>query len=272
VIDNRFRLGHAVCILMLLSGCNQAGELKRLTPPEHDRLAREFLDAVRARDTVSILDRVTPSLQVPGSLDSLWAVASRLPGGPIDTLRQVGLNRVRTNSRYRTSLAYEIHTSAGWGLAVVNILEQGGQRSVEGFYTKPLPAAIETTNGFSLRGGNPVGFLVLLLALLCAGFTIVAAVIVVKERIPRRWLWALFALLGVAPVTVNWATGQVSFQLLSVALFSAGIISAGIGGPWLVSAAFPAGAIAAVHKVRSVRRARLLPKPEAGTIDTSPAS
>jgi hypothetical protein len=272
VTDNWIRLGRAVCVMVLLSGCNQAAELKRLTPPEHDRLAREFLAAVRTRDSISILKQVTPSLQTPGSLDSLWAVASQLPGGQIDTLRQVGINRVRASGTYTTSLAYEIHTPAGWGLAVVNILEASGHRSVEGFHTERLPAAIQTTNGFSLRGGNPFGFLVLLLALGCAGFTIVAAVMVVRERIPRRWLWAMFALLGVAPVTVNWTTGQVSFQLLSVALFSAGFVSAGLGGPWLVSAAFPIGAIAAVRKVRSARSEKLLPKHEAMKVDTSPAS
>jgi hypothetical protein len=134
MIDNRIRLGRVACVFVLLSGCNQTDQLKRLTPPEHDRLAREFLTAVRTRDTTSILERATPSLHDRASLDTLWIAASLLPAGQIDTLRQLGVNRVSANSTLRTSLTYELHTSAGWGLAEINIVEQDGHRSVEGFF------------------------------------------------------------------------------------------------------------------------------------------
>jgi hypothetical protein len=274
VTDKRIRIPCVLFALALLSGCDQPAALKRLTPPEHDQLAREFLAAVRRGDSVSLLKQVTPTaLQIPGFRDSLHAAASSLPDGSIDTLRQVGITRVRTKGTYRTSLTYELHTRAGWGLVIIDILEESGVRSVDGFRADRLPAAIETTNGFSLSGKSPFGFLVLLLALGCAGLSVAAAVLVAKERIPRRWLWALFALLGVAPVTLNWATGEVSFQLLSVALFSAGFVRAGLGGPWLVSVAFPIGAIAALRRARRARSERVSSKPEvAESEEVSPAS
>jgi hypothetical protein len=42
------------------------------------------------------------------------------------------------------------------------------------------------------------------------------AVAAVRSGIKRRWLWALFALLGVSPFILNWSTGDVAFNLLRV--------------------------------------------------------
>lgn len=272
VIDKRIRIGRLFFCLALLGACSQEAELKRLTPPEHDRLAREFLAAVRRDDSVSILRQVTPTLRL-AFRDSLRAIVSLLPAGSVDTLRQVGVTRASKHGKYGTALVYELHTPAGWGLATVDILEEDGIRSVSGFSAERLPGSIESTSGFSLSGKSPAHFLVLLLALGCAGLSIVAAVLVAKEKIPRRWLWALFALLGVAPVTLNWATGEVSFQLLSVLLFSAGAVRPGLGGPWLVSVAFPIGAIAALQRVRRARAERALAGTEAAEpVEISPAS
>jgi hypothetical protein len=122
-----------------------------------------------------------------------------------------------------------------------------------------------------LSGSNPLGFVVLLLAFACAVFTIVAAVMVVRSRVPRRWLWAAFALIGVPSFTMNWTTGQVSVAFLSIALFSAGFVTSGLGGPWLVTVAFPVGAIAAMRKARSARSEGLLPKPEPVTVESPPS-
>jgi hypothetical protein len=273
LIDKRIHIGRLFFCLALLGACSQEAELKRLTPPHHDRLAREFLTAVRGDDSVSILKQVTPALQVQGFRDTLRLIASSLPAGSIDTLRQVGLTRTRKDGEFRTELIYELHTPSGWGSATIAILEERGIRSVSGFRVNRLPGSIKGTSGFSLSGRSPAHFLMLLLALGCAGLSIVAAVLVAKEKIQRRSLWALFALLGVAPVTLNWATGGVSFQLLSVVLFSAGAVRPGLGGPWLVSVAFPIGAISALRRVRHARAERALARTEAAEpVEISPAS
>jgi hypothetical protein len=64
---------------------------------------------------------------------------------------------------------------------------------------------------------------------------------------PRRWLWALFALFGVGSFAMNWTTGAVSSSLFSFQLIGS-IQRVGLAGPWFISVSFPLGAIVALRK------------------------
>jgi hypothetical protein len=244
----------AICGLAILGACDADGGLKRFTPPEHDKLAREFLNAVQAGDTVLVWKSIAPSsLQTPGVRDSVLSAMRGLPKGGIDTLRQVGAHRLQGDGADRSLLSYELHTPAGWAGVNIRVLEDTTGRFIEGFRADRLPASLETTNAPRLSEKNPVAFLVPLLAIACAVFSIFVAVLAARTRMPRRWLWAFFALLGVASVTTDWTTGQLSFQLLQVTLFCAGIMRVGPVGPWLITVGFPAGALATLYRIRIAR-------------------
>ena len=262
-------IARAVFFLALLTACDQDAALRRFTLPEHDRLARNFITAVRTGDTTVILKTMAPgSHQIPAVMDSLRAAAAVLPQGPIDTLRQIGVNRVRTNGVERSLLQYELHTPAGWGIVNINVIEEDGVRYIAGFRTDSLPASLESINAFRLTGKNPVTFVVPLLAFGFAVLSLVVAVSAARTNMPRRWLWALFALLGVAPVTLNWTTGQLSFRLFYLVLLSAGFNRVGPGGPWLISVGFPIGVIATFSRIRRARNDKATP--EDGIQTTAP--
>jgi hypothetical protein len=106
----------AVCCVGLVSACSPEAALKRFTPPEHDKLARDFLNAVQAGDTDFIWKSIAPSSrEMPDVKDSLRSAIRGLPKGSIDTLRQVGVNGFNAGGADRTLLSYELHTPAGWG-------------------------------------------------------------------------------------------------------------------------------------------------------------
>jgi hypothetical protein len=240
----------------LVMACDRDTALKRFTPPEHDKLAREFLNAAQTGDTLFVWKSIAPSsLQTPGVRDSVLSAMRGLPKGTVDTLRQVGAHRFQGDDADRSLLSYELHTSAGWAGVNIRVLEDTSGRYIEGFRADRLPASLETTNAFRLSEKNPVTFFVPLLAVACAVFSIFVAVLAVRTRMPRRGLWAFFALLGVASVTMDWTTGQLSFQLLQVTLFCAGIMRIGPAGPWLITVGFPAGALATLYRIRIARSA-----------------
>jgi hypothetical protein len=261
VTNTSTTIARAIFCLALLTACDQDAALKRFTLPQHDRLARNFITAVRTGDTALIQKTMAPRThQIPGVMDSLRAAAAVLPQGPIDTLRQIGVNRVRTNGAERSLLQYELHTPAGWGIVDINVIEEGGVRYVAGIRTDSLPASLESINAFRLTGKNPVTFVVPLLAFGFAVLSLAVAVSATRTTMPRRWLWALLALLGVAPVTLNWTTGQLFFQLFSVVLLSAGFNRVGPGGPWLISVGFPIGVVATLSRIRRARNEKATPE------------
>jgi hypothetical protein len=60
----------------------------------------------------------------------------------------------------------------------------------------------------------------------------------------RKWLWVIFAMLGFTSLNLNWTTGQLSYEFLTVIAPPA---RAGTGSgfytPWNVQIGLPLGAI-----------------------------
>jgi len=65
-------------------------------------------------------------------------------------------------------------------------------------------------------------------------------------RLPykNKWLWVILSFLGVASVTMDWATAQVTTQWLMVNLIGFSISQTPPGaGPWIWSFTIPIGAV-----------------------------
>lgn len=65
-------------------------------------------------------------------------------------------------------------------------------------------------------------------------------------RLPYRnkWLWVILSFLGVATVSMDWATAQVTTQWIAVNLIGFGITQTPPGaGPWIWSFTIPIGAV-----------------------------
>jgi len=237
---------------LLLACAPQA--LERLTLPAHDQLARAFIAAVLAGDVERATGWLAPGNYPPAIGDTLRAIATILPAGAPDTLRVVGVHRFDGPGVRKSLLVYELHTPAGWGLAEVGVVEQRGTRHVERFQTERTTASLATTNAFRLSGKSGGHYLILLLALASAAVSIYAAVRAARTPMRRRWLWALLALIGASPVTLNWTTGGFGVRLLGVQLLSAGFARTAPVGPWMIIAAFPVGALITLAHLGRVQR------------------
>ena len=226
--------------------------MKRITPAGDDKMARDFLAAALSHDTVVINRLLSLALrrEIPAVDDSLTAAVSTLPRGVVDTLRQIGAHVAKADGTRTARLLYELHTPEGWGEVSVLITDEGEQRKVVGFRADRLPASLEETNAFARGARNPVRLLVLVLAAVAFGFCVWVAVLAVRSGITRRWLWAAFSLVGVGQFALDWSSGVVNINPLMFVLFSAGFERVGLVGPWIVSVAFPAGALATLHRLR----------------------
>jgi hypothetical protein len=171
----------------------------------------------------------------------------------------------------RRVLLYELWGHGGIALAQIEILEDGTERSVNGVEIQPMTKSLAATNGF-LANMGPAQLAVLLVAIGLALFEIPTAVIVAITPIPRRWLWAGFALFGVGTFAMNWTTGAVSSNLMYIELIGS-IQRDGLAGPWLISVSFPLGAIVALRKrsqalVAGATPATGTPAVEAGVVQS----
>ena len=88
----------------------------------------------------------------------------------------------------------------------------------------------------------------------------------------RRWRWVAASLIGVSAVYVNWTTGEVSSQLFTVQLFSAGAVRASEFAPWILAFSFPVGTLIALERYRKWRAERNSSAPATVVTDSTPPS
>jgi hypothetical protein len=259
----RFRLSRVsgIFCISFLAACSNETILSKVAPPEADKYARAFFETMRAGTPEDAKRQLSPAvLQNQASMDSVQSLRQQFAAlGVLDSAKVMNGQYffVSGSTRTRRVLMYELWGHRAIALAEIEILEDGTERSVNGLQMQPIAKSLEATNGFMANAG-PAQVAVFLLAIGLALFELATTVIVAMTPMPRRWLWALFALFGVGTFAMNWTTGAVSSNLFYIQ-FIGSIQRIGLAGPWFVSVSFPVGAIVALRKRSQALTASAIP-------------
>jgi hypothetical protein len=97
--------------------------------------------------------------------------------------------------------------------------------------------------------------LFLLLTIVVPLFCIVSATVCLRSKVRRKWLWIMFILFGFVSFQLNWTTGQIVLEPLSLQFLGSSIVRAGVYGPWMISFSLPLGGFLVL-----LLRKKLLPK------------
>jgi hypothetical protein len=243
-------------VVLIAASCSERAVRQQIAPPDVENYVRRFLDtlliAPPERSVAAFSERLA---RVDGVLDSLRSVQRHFADvGAIDSAVLVGGNVnvfAGGGSRLaRRDLAYEVYGTKAMALVQILLVDENGLRSVDGLHLEPLTSSLARANGFweNLRLAQS---LVLCLTLGVAAFSLGTAVVVARTRMPKRWWWALVAVIGAGKFWMNWTTGEMGVQLLSLQLFGASVLRAGLVGPWVVAFSFPIGAVLALRQRRS---------------------
>jgi hypothetical protein len=252
-----------VVFLLLIVACSvdPARLALRHTTPGERRFAHSYLQLLADSSLDSAFAFLPPELRSDTARRALEGVAGILRHAQLDSIRVIGLNLNTMTGRdsWRdVNLSYEFPgVLPQWVAASVATRQRAGAITVIGFSAYPLPGPLETLNRFSFAGKSAGHYLLLILAALLPVLSIWVAVKVILARgMPRRWLWAIAALLGSPVFALNWTTGQTSFAESWFLLFCASAIKAGPAAPWIVSVAVPIGSGVSYLKLRTWRRSR----------------
>lgn len=248
------------CVVSLLvctlAACSPDAAFRRLVPADADARARGYLQLFTRHQIQAAEARLLPTLSVPEAHRAFIAIDSLLGGERLDSARLVGvsINRFSNGVRH-VSLTYEARTRRGWTMENVATVDSAGAWYVEGMSARPIAQAFEVENAFSL-GHRSVGqYLWFLMTIGCAILSLGSALwVATRRQMPKRWRWVLASIVGVGSYSMNWTTGQTAIRLVSVQLFSAAAVRSGPVAPWVITFAFPIGAIVALTRVARWRR------------------
>jgi hypothetical protein len=242
----------ALLLVMLTPACSPDALVRRIATPERDARAQHVIHLVVAgqRDSLRARERFEGDSATIArgfvQLDSL------LGARRVDSLTLVGANQFSNGRNDRITLSYEFRTESGWRLASVTTLDSASTWALLGFHAEPLPGELRAVNDFHLSRGSAAQYVALIATVASAILTLGTAIFLATRRsFPKRWRWVLLSLVGVGMVSVNWTTGELSTQLISVQLFGGSFVRASEFAPWILAFSFPIGAIVALQRYRS---------------------
>jgi hypothetical protein len=239
----RFNCLVAILFSALLVGCDRDSLIKKFTPPEDESNARNYVDLVRQGKFDQVEPHLDPSIADANIGDTLAKVAAFFPAENPESIKVVGVDVSQGQELTTTSITLEYQFPSKWLLVNVATQRKDDVTTILGFHVNTTPDSLENLYRFTLVGKSAIQYLILALAVCSLLFSGYVLVICVRTRaLNRKWLWALFVLVGIGRLAINWTTGQCTFNVLSIRIPCAQA-SANFYGPWTVAVYLPLGAI-----------------------------
>ncbi|MED5618903.1 hypothetical protein [Ideonella sp. BN130291] len=250
------RLGALIPLLAcVLSACGvpQTPEAFNKTPEA--QFLRVVVDKLAVREFAFIESQLDPKLVEPDVRSALERTAAALPAEAVAAVQPVAWRvGVSTNGPRTATVAAEYaYPSSKWFVVSAQLTGEAGSFRILRLNVEPLPAPMAQLNAFTFQGKGAMHYAFFLFTLSAFALSVYAFVQCLRTKgIRRKWLWAIFTLLGFCAFTLNWSSGAVSINPLSFNLFSAGFGRAGWVGPWGLTFCIPIGAIVFLWKHRHV--------------------
>ncbi|MEO7039573.1 MAG: hypothetical protein ABI446_08730 [Gemmatimonadaceae bacterium] len=218
--------------------------------PKVDALGRQTIALLESGDFTSLMPIMDPSLTSYSAWEQMMVVRDTLRSVKRDSTAPIGWNIFESPETYRANVTYQLH-GQGWALITINVMRHEGRLVVAGIHVSRNDSSLAQMNAFHFGGKPPVQYFVFFAAMLSAIISIVAAVVVGRTRMPKRWLWTFVALIGVGRLALNWTTGETAYSSVQFVLFGAGFLRVGFTGPWIIHLSLPAGAAYALWRRHS---------------------
>lgn len=259
----------AAASALALVGCSAKGMVEKLAPKEEVAFARSYLDHLRKGELEAIQQYSGAALQVPDAPAKLAELARLFPGEP-SSVELVGARIIDGPAAWHGALTFQYGFEQRWLLAALVLQRKDGHLTVEGLTVTPMRDSLQRIHAFTLEGKGPTHFLFAGVALAILAFTLATFVVCLRTRgLRKKALWALLVLVGVSAFQLDWTSGRLGFQPISIHLLGVGA-SRFEYGPWILSFSLPVGAVIFLVKRARLRRQADAEPPAPGASPPAP--
>ncbi len=270
MIKNRL-IGIFVCCVLFLTACGlPLSEQKQADNPAIN-FTKEMVGNIRVKNILPVRTALKPELNTDATAATLLEMSKHIHADkPIKSIDLADYRYTTTKSAVDGSsmtrtvvvLQYQFE---GVSPVMVSALLNDAQApfEIETLNFTNLPQTLQEKNGFSLKGKSIEHIAFLFVTVGVFILNIYAFIQCLRTpKFKRKWLWAIFTLIGIVSVSLNWVTGELNIQPIAVQLFSAAFAREGLLGAWTISCAFPLGALLFLKK-----RAGLLSKSKESSLN-----
>ena len=247
--------------LLRVSGYDRISLQRRNTPQVPERIAISCAESLRKGKLDEVAGQLEPGAVDAGLHDRLVEMMRAFPDREPASVKTVDATKYGEGDAAVTTIVLEyeyarVTTPTGGTAAVIpgswvfvqSTIRTGlGSTRVAGMRVQASPESIESINAFTFANRGISQYLALFFALLVSAITLCAVVLCVRSKIGRqKWLWLLSMLVNIGNASVNWTTGDWSFNTISIHY---GIpptpanVTLTAYGPWMVVLTVPVGAL-----------------------------
>ena len=238
-------------LVAFVNGCDQSARLERKAPQDVS-LVKSYFDLIRGGHSDQVKELMVPALQNAESGANFEELVATIPQEVPSSVKAIKVDLRCEEGKCEDAIILEYRYSTERLLFNVMLLKEAGELAILGIHITVIPESFMKTNEFRLVDMGPLQYLILTLAILLPAFSLYVLGLCIRARIgPRKWMWAAFILCGITRMGINWKTGQLDFQFLSIQVLSAGAFVLPYG-PWVVSVSLPLGAILFLINYRSL--------------------
>lgn len=239
------RLWIALLLSFSFAGCSYEEMAEKFTPKAESEFAKNILEKARQGQFSALKASFHPKLLEKADDASLMQVVQYFPEGEPLNIELIGSRTSTSGENWSGNFTFEYQFPEGWALAVANVArENGSDLLVTGLHVYRTEKSQREINAFSLSKKTAKHYLVLFGAVAVPIFIVVTLIYAIRTPIPKRkWLWVIFILVGIGSIGLNWTTGQLTVQPISVQLLGASVFAAGPHAPMVLGISIPVGAI-----------------------------
>lgn len=248
-----------VVLALLLQACGIPQSSAEFDKTPEAQYLKATVSQLVAHDYLSIESQMDDRVHQPDARQALERLAAAVPVGAPVKFEPVAWNFVKNISAASSGVSSRTANIAieytfpdsKWMVASATLSGEPGGFRILAFNVEPLPAPLAELNAFTFKGKNVSHYVFLLLTLCAFGISAYAFVRCIRTPgIRRKWLWAIFTLIGLVAFTINWSSGAISVDALRFNLLSAGFVRAGWLGPWGITFCIPVGALVFLWRFR----------------------
>ncbi len=236
-----------IVLLVACVGCDPIELVMKPLPEKSDHLARVLLETLAKNDVDGAINLMDPKLEMNDGVKEKFIEVAGLMSK--DELKEINLVRYSNlkaliQDNQRSQFTYELIFKDSWGVANIAVDYMEGKRYIIGVYVEPLNRPLKEINAFTFENKSMIHYMMLALAIIFPLFSLFALYLCVRTREhAAMWLWAVFILVGIGNVSINWTSGKVAYNIISISSIWAPGLRDGPSGAYYITYAIPIGAI-----------------------------
>jgi hypothetical protein len=229
-------------IALLLAGCHLPKP-----NPQADAVAHAAFDDIHHGADGPLSGILAPTLLTPDSQAKIADLRRYIPGHEPRTRSNVGWNETRligAGTMVSTTDQYDFGDHIV--LAQTRLTQAAGSPvwKVDGVHIQSATPDQLSVNDFASASRTPWQWLFLVLVIASPVLMVCALVKVIRTPgLKRKWLWGILAFFGLLSLRMNWTTGHVAVNVLTLQFLGAGAVRADTAfAPWTLTMTLPVGA------------------------------